>query len=97
MLGSWLSCSHDRRWLHHFRLLRRSYSHYSNRQCGGTYTNAEHLHKPVYFTDIGTRCTNDGYFDGVIQVAPEIPFTPEENRDILMGGVRVDCLLVDSI
>ena len=97
MFGSWLSYSHDRRWLHRFRLSRWSCSHYSNRQCGCTFTNAGHLHKPVYFTDIRTRCIDDGYFDGVIQVAPEIPFTPEENRDILIGSVRVDYLLIDSI
>jgi len=97
MSDSWLSYAHDRRCLHHSRLLRSSCSHYSDHHSSGTCTNAEHLHKPVDFADIGTRRIDDGYCDGVGLVAPEIPFTPEEDGDILVSGVRVDYLLVGPI
>ena len=97
MFWSWPSYSHDRHCLHRFRLLRWSCSHYGDHQRRGTYTNAEHLHKPVDFTDIGTRCIDDSYLDSVALVVPKIFFTPEEDWNVLIGGVRVNYLLVDSI
>jgi hypothetical protein len=65
--------------------------------CRDTYINAEHLHKPVDFADIGTRCIDDGYLDGVVLIVPEVPHTPEEDRDILIVGVGDYYLLVDPV
>ena len=90
MFGSWLSYSHARHCLHHFHLLRWPCSYHGDHQRGSTYTNAEHLHKPINFTDIGIRCIDDSYLDSVALVTPEVPFTPEEDWDVLIGGVRFD-------